>query len=134
MVVPNKIEDLHLETQGWKSHLQFVGDEMYFIEKLLNSYSFEPWTANLFEWMEQCKHGFVQTKKERDSLKKQIIRHGNHLGGIFECAPETCDNSFYERHHQLQHRVSAFLADYLALKTKIYDYVGSVMKRKKPGD
>lgn len=134
MVAGNKIEDLHFEMQGWKSHLQFVDDEMYFIEKLLNSYVFEPWTPNLFERMEQCKQGFLESKKEKDRLKKQIFRHGSHLGGFFECASEACDVSYYEKHHKLQNRVLQYLEDYLELKTKIYNYAGSVLKRRKPGD
>ncbi|WP_083158031.1 hypothetical protein [Allomuricauda sp. CP2A] len=134
MVVQNKIENLHNELQKWKSHLQFIEGEMSFIQKLLNSYVFEPRTPNLFERLEQFKQEFLESKKEKELLKKQIRRHESHLGGIFECTSEICDVSYYEKHNKLQNRILNYLDDYLNLKNKVYSYAGSVLKRRKPVD
>ncbi len=134
MVVENKIEVLHVELQKWKSHLQFIEDEMSFIQKLLNSYVFEPRTPNLFERLEQFKQEFTESKKEKERLKKLICGHESHLGGIFECTSNVCDISYYEKHNKLENRISQFLENYLKLKTKVYDYAGSVLKRRKPVD
>ncbi len=134
MVIQNKIEDLHIELQKWKSHLQFIEDEMSFIQKLLNSYVFEPRTPNLFERLELFKQEFTESKKEKERLKKLICGHESHLGGIFECTSKTCDESYYEKHNKLENRISQFLETYQKLKTKVYDYAGSVLKRRKPVD
>ncbi|MDC6365945.1 MULTISPECIES: hypothetical protein [Flavobacteriaceae] len=114
------------------SHLQFIKDEMTFIEKLLNSYVFEPKTPNLFEKLVLYKEDLQQSKKEQERLTKLIIRQERNLGGIFECTQKICDEAFYERHHKLQDRVLQYFDDYLKLKTELYQYAGSVLKKRKP--
>ena len=132
MVVEKKIEAIHNELQRWKSHLQFIEDEMSFIQKLLNSYVFEPRTPNLFERLEQFKQEFVDSKKEKEKLQKLIHGHESRLGGIFECTSEVCDISYYEKHNKLENRIVHYLEEYVNLKAKVYDYAGSVLKRRKP--
>ena len=134
MVKEKKIEVLHSQLQRWKSHLQFIEDEMTFIEKLLNSYVFEPRTPNLFERLVTYRQELLESKKEKERLKKAVLRHINHLGGIIECTPELCDKSFFHKHHRLQDRVLQYFDDYFKLKTEIYNYAGSVLKRRKPSD
>jgi len=134
MVVENRIEDLHIELQRWKSQLQFIEDEMHFIQKLLNSYVFEPRTPNLFERLEQFKQEFKESKREKERIKKLILGHERHLGGIFECTSEVCDDSYYEKHDGLRNRILEYLDNYLKLKAKVYNYAGSVLKRRKPVD
>ena len=132
MVDENKIEALHLQLQQWLSHLQFIEDEMTFIDKLLNSYVFEPRTPNLFERLELFKQGFMESKKEKNRLAKAIAKHEGHLGGIYECTTETCDEGYYKKHNKLQENVQQYFDDYLGLKTEVYSYAGSVLKRRKP--
>ena len=50
MVRERKIEVMHDDLQNWKSYLRFIEDEMVFIQRLLDSYVFEPRTPNLFGW------------------------------------------------------------------------------------
>lgn len=134
MVVENKIEALHVELQRWKSHLQFIEDEMHFIQKLLNSYVFEPRTPNLFERLEQFKQEFTESRREKERIKKLMLGHERHLGGIFECTSEVCDDSYYKKHEGLRNGILKYLDEYLKLKAKVYNYAGSVLKRRKPVD
>ena len=132
MVEENKIEALHIQLQQWKSHLQFIEDEMAFIERLLNSYVFEPRTPNLFERLEIFKQGFMESKKEKDRLKRAMVKHEGLLGGIYECTSKICDEGYYQKHRKLQDRALQYFDDYLKLKTEVYSYAGSVLKRRKP--
>ncbi|MEZ4811625.1 MAG: hypothetical protein R2819_14795 [Allomuricauda sp.] len=132
MVEENRIEALHIQLQQWKSHLQFIEDETAFIERLLNSYVFEPRTPNLFERLETFKQRFRESKKERERLKRAIIRHEGILGGIYECTSKICDEGYYQKHCELQERVQQYFEDYLKLKTEVYGYAGSILKRRKP--
>lgn len=132
MVKEKKIEVLNSQLQRWKSHLQFIEDEMTFIEKLLNSYVFEPRTPNLFERLVTYRQELLKSKKEKERLKKAVLKHINLLGGIIECTPEICDKNFFQKHHGLQDKVLQYFDDYLKLKTEVYSYAGSVLKRRKP--
>ena len=64
-----KIEELHWELQGWKSKIQFMEDEMLFINRLLNSYVFEPRTPNLFERLELFKEAYKKSKRVKKKIK-----------------------------------------------------------------
>ena len=132
MVKVDKIVDMHGRLINWRSYLQFIGDEMAFIEKLLNSYVFEPRTPNLFEKLEHFKQGFHASKKERDGLLRTIREHEKHLGGMVECNPNEQDASYCEKHRALERSVHDYLEEYLKLKGEVYNYAGSVLKRKKP--
>ena len=132
MVKEHKITEMHTRLLNWRSCLQFIGDEMTFIEKLLNSYVFEPRTPNLFERLELFKRGFKASKKEKEILLTTIKEHEKHLGGLVECTTEECDESFHEKHRNLEATMHHYLEDYLKLKGEVYNYAGSVLKRKKP--
>lgn len=127
-----QIAVMHDELQSWKSYLQFIGDEMAFIQKLLDSYLFEPRTPNLFERLEIFKQHFNTSKKNREVLSKAIKKHENGLGGIFECAQEEWDSHYYEKHLGLKDKITDYLQNYINLKKEVYDYAGSVLKKKKP--
>ncbi|WP_228238512.1 hypothetical protein [Allomuricauda sp. M10] len=134
MVKLGKIGDLHKELQIWNSYLQFIDDEMLFIQRLLNSYVFEPRTPNLFERLEEFKRDFALSKKEKNRLKKAILEHEKHLGGLIECTTDDCDAHYYQKHQTFKDAMTVYIENYLNLKNKVYSYAGSILKRKKPQD
>ncbi|PWL37661.1 hypothetical protein DKG77_15290 [Flagellimonas aquimarina] len=127
-----KMEELHWELQKWKSQIQFIQDEMLFIEGLLKSYVFEPRTPNLFERLEIFKQKFTESKKEKKNLKRLIAIHENNIGGILECTSAKCDLAYYKKHMNLDSMVSKHFDEYLKLKAEVYNYAGAVLKKKKP--
>ncbi|MBR9853304.1 MAG: hypothetical protein GYB37_01835 [Algicola sp.] len=134
MAWERKIEVVHDDLQNWKSYLQFIGDEMMFIQKLLDSYIFEPRTPNLFERLENFKQLFNTTKQARELLLESIKAHENKLGGIFECTQDECDDLYYEKHQGLKINITDYIKSYLNQKKEVYEYAGSVLKKKKPLD
>jgi len=132
MVRERQIEGMHGELQNWNSYLQFIQDEMAFIQKLLDSYVFEPRTPKLFERLETFKQHFNTSKSDRKSLSEIIRNHENALGGIFECTQDECDNHYYEKHQNLKEKVADYIKGYIKLKKEVYNYAGSVLKRKSP--
>lgn len=127
-----KLEELHWDLQKWKSNIQFIEDEMLFINRLLHSYVFEPRTPNLFERLELFKRAYDKSKKEKEDLKRLISKHENTIGGILECTSTICDFAYYKNHEQLCKRITKHFENYLQLKSDIYNYAGAILKRKKP--
>ena len=132
MVRDRQIEVMRGELQNWKSYLQFIEGEMAFIQKLLDSYVFEPRTPKLFERLETFKQHFTISKKERKSLSAIMARHENGLGGIYECTQEECDHHYYEKHQGIKEKFTDYIQRYIKLKKEVYDYAGSVLKRRSP--
>ncbi|WP_318312802.1 hypothetical protein [Flagellimonas crocea] len=132
MIRERKIEIIHDELQDWKSYLQFIEREMVFIKGLINSYMFEPKTEKLFDRLETFKKQFTASRKNKKSLNKAIKEHENGLGGIFECSQAECDNHYYEKHQSLKEEMTDYIKTYIELKNEVYDYAGSILKKRKP--
>lgn len=126
-----RVQELYVELQKWKSYIHFIDDEMRFIDKLLNSYVFEPRTPNLFERLELFKQKFVESKKDKLRIKKLIEYHTGEMGGILECITQTCDSTYCRKHRDFLKKISAYVEDYLRLKSEVYAYAGSVLKNGK---
>ncbi|WP_435625291.1 hypothetical protein [Flagellimonas sp.] len=127
-----KPEELYCDLQKWKSNIEFIDDEMTFINRLLHSYVFEPRTPNLFERLELFKIAYKKSIQEKEKIKELIGKHESTIGGILECASTACDLAYNQKHEELSKRVSKHLANYIKLKSDIYNYAGSILKRKKP--
>jgi hypothetical protein len=63
-----QVEKLHWESFKWKSHFLLMEDELFFIDRLLNSYVFEPNTPNLFERLMEYKTRTKKLKERKDAV------------------------------------------------------------------
>ncbi len=128
-----KIQESHSELQQWQSNIDFIQDEMQFINKLLHSYVFEPRTPNLFERLEQFKKRLLASKENQESLRLEITNHENEIGGIMECSSlPISDSEYCKKHEALKEKMLRYLEDYHTLKSAIYAYAGSILKQRKP--
>lgn len=127
-----KVDLLHWDVRRWKSILRFMQDEMLFIDRLLNSYVFEPNTPNLFERLQDYRLRLKAAEKIKAKVMQQISGHKNNLGGMLECKDEACDLGFYQRHDMLEAEVVSCVENFQNLKAEIFNYAGSILKKRKP--
>jgi hypothetical protein len=127
----SKLEDLHWDTQEWKSTLQFNEGEVQFLERLLESHVFEANTPNLFERLQEYKEKLKQIRAKNDMLQLQISNHENNLGGILECTDTVCDLQYYQTHNLLNVEVNLFVETFQELKSEIFNYAGGMLKKRK---
>lgn len=127
-----KVEELHWEIQQWKSHFQFLDDELTFIERLLGSYVFQPNTPNLFERLQEYKIKIQKLETTKKKVRDYISAHENTLGGMLECMDSACDLAFYRKHDKLQLKVDDCFTEFQELKSKIFNYAGGILKKRKP--
>jgi hypothetical protein len=129
-----KVEELYRDTKRWKSSFQFTANEMLFLERLLNSYVFEPNTPNLFERLLDYQERLKRTISKKTEVTDRIRKHENKLGGMLECTDSSCDLEYYRKHEQLKAEVVSFCEDFRQLKTEIFNYAGGILKKRKPTD
>lgn len=127
-----KVEELHRDSQHWKSLLRLMQDEILFIDRLLNSYVFEPNTPDLFERLTNYKERIEKIKTHQTVLRKAISKHENDLGGMLECRNRECDLGYYKRHNELKEMVASCTDVFQNLKTEIFNYAGGILKKRKP--
>ena len=127
-----KLDDLHGQIQQWKSNLQFMDDEIIFINHLLDSYAFQPNTPNLFERIQDYKTRLKNTTLERKEVQRRISKHDSILGGILECTDAQCDLNYYRKQDKLQTEVDSCLDNFKQLKSEIFNYASGILKSRKP--
>lgn len=127
-----KVEELHWELQQWKSQFQFMQDETTFIGSLLDSYAFQPNTPNLFERLQDYKSDIAKITATKEELRKHISTHENELGGMLESTDVSRDLNYYREHDQLKAKIDTFFEGFKTLKSEIFNYTGSILKKQKP--
>lgn len=127
-----KVDELHWDARHWKSTLRFMQDEILFIDRLLNSYVFEPNTPNLFERLQNYRQRLKTAKSKKTEVIQQILKHESNLGGMLECKDEACDLGFYKKHNRLKAEVVTAVEDFQNLKAEIFNYAGGILKKRKP--
>lgn len=127
-----KVARLHMELKQWKSNLYFIRDEMIFIERLLNSYVFQPNTPNLFERIQDYLYRLKKVEQKREKFVALIGHHENDLGGMLECKDDNCDSYYYRRHDALKAEVVQCSHIFQELKSEIFNYAGGILKKRKP--
>jgi chaperonin cofactor prefoldin len=127
-----KVEELHWEIQKWKSHFQFLDDEIAFIAGLLNKYVFQPNTPNLFERLQDYQKRIKNVETTKKEIRNQISKHENTLGGMLECTDSACDLTYYRKHERLKTKVDTCITEFQELKSEIFNYAGGILKRRKP--
>ncbi|WP_298541391.1 hypothetical protein [uncultured Aquimarina sp.] len=130
-IVNKDLRDIHFDTLESKSSLQFIDDEVLFINQLLHSYVFEPTTPNLFERLQEFKQEINNVKKEIEELNEEIRKHESELGGMLECDTISCDHYYYEEHKSLKNRFNAFYRNFRKLKSEVFSYAGGILKNNK---
>jgi hypothetical protein len=98
----------------------------------LGSYVFQPNTANLFERLQKCNLGIQKIETTKNKVRNTISTHENTLGGMLECMDSACDLAYYKRHDKLQKKVDDCFAEFQKLKSKVFDYAGGILKKRKP--
>ena len=129
-----KIEELHCESKIWKSNLYLVQDEILFIDRLLNSYVFEPNTPNLFERLQGFLLYLKKANDNKSKLLKHVENHENDLGGMLECTNETGDLNYYQKHNFIRAEVTDFLEKFKDLKSEVFNYAGGILKKRRPAN
>ena len=128
----NEVEELHWESTTWKSQFLHMEDELLFIERLLNSYVFEPNTPNLFERLMDYKSRIKEVCKRKDEVVTTLSEHESQLGGMLERDDRFCDQVYFGKHDEIKSEVKECLGDFQNLKAEIFNYAGSILRKHKP--
>ena len=125
-----KMDWLHWHIQHWKSDLQFMGDEIKFIDQLLNSNIFDSNTLNLFERLQDYLGRSNGFKLRKIKLEELISKHENRLGTLMDTKENMLLGAYYQKHDDLEMEVLACTDDFKSLKAEIFSYVGGTLKRR----
>ncbi|WP_421811576.1 hypothetical protein [Flagellimonas sp.] len=125
-------EELHEESKKWSSELHFARDEQKFLNQMVKDYTLDIIDSDMFKTIQPVVESLNKSEKDLVDLFKKVQLHGNQLQIMLDQVnQEKMEQAYLETHSEFGREVEDFFVKYRDSKTKIFDIVSNVIKRKK---
>jgi hypothetical protein len=117
---------LHFESREWLSKIEFWKDELRFFNNLLLKNKSSKEKNNIYEDMLIMLDN-IQTDSFEE-LKRRITSHEKVLSDIEKSENMISDESYREKHREIQNLMSSFESDLKAFKKLVFKYEKKLLK------
>lgn len=124
------IEELHNDSKIWISEINFINDEMRFLEYLLSSKYIDFLSSGLYKKIEIYVKKMSEEKESGKILLELILKQENILSHLIKNDSVTGNKNFLETHEKLDIEIDEYVKKYKRLKKQIFEIVEKVMKKK----
>ncbi|MBO0340446.1 MAG: hypothetical protein ACTHOM_10280 [Allomuricauda sp.] len=125
-------EELHEESKKWFSELKFAKDEQKFLNNMVKDYTLDIIDSDMFKTVQPVVESLNRSEKDLVDLFKKVQLHENQLQiMVDEVDQEKMEAAYLDTHNDLAMEVQDYFEKYRDSKTKIFDIVSNVIKRKK---
>lgn len=125
-------EELHEESKKWTSELKFARDEQKFLNHMVKDYTLDIIDSDMFKTLQPVVESLNKSEKDLVELFKKVQLHENQLQiMVDEVNQERMEEAYLDTHSDLGREVEDYFVNYRDSKTKIFDIVSNVIKRKK---
>ena len=124
------VDELHNDSRLWISEINFVNDEMRFLDQLLSSNYIDFLDSGLDKKIEVLAITISHKKKLGDTLLKLIKDHEKILSDLIETNSVTSNKNYLETHKNFERKINTYLSEYKELKKEIFKIVEDVMRKK----
>ena len=123
-------EELHDDSKNWFSEIDFVNDELRFLDHLLGSNYIDFKEFGLDTKIEKIVINLKVEKNKGITLKKLIQEHERTLSHLINSDSDTGNANYMDVHKKLEFEMILFTKKYKKLKREIFSIVENVMERK----
>jgi len=124
------IEEIHNDSKLWLSEIDFIKDEVRFLNHLLSSNYIDFLEAGLRKEIDILVKKIEDEKAIGISLYKQIKNHRKVLSNLIEIKSVTSNTNYLEKHKKIEREMSIFSKKYKKLKRTIFKIIGTIMRKK----
>ena len=125
-------EELHEESKKWFSELKFAKDEQKFLNNMVKDYTLDIIDSDMFKTVQPVVDSLNKSEKDLVDLFKKVQLHENQLQiMVDEVNQEKMEAAYLDTHNDLAMEVHDYFEKYRDSKSKIFDIVSNVIKRKK---
>lgn len=125
-------EELHYNSQNWMSKLSFAKDEQRFLQNLVKDYTLDLLDSKIFNDVQFAVNELKEAQDEIIELFKKIELHKNQLQIMVDDVDQLkMEEAYVDTHMSLTIEVNNYFKKYETIKTKIFDIISSVMKKRK---
>lgn len=123
-------EELHDDSQYWLSEIDFVYDEMRFLDQLLGSNYIDFLENDLEEKAKQLTDSMRAEKETGAELRTLIREHEKTLGDLIKTNSVSSNTHFIDIHKKLEFEMMLFFKKYKKIKRQIFEVVENIMRKK----
>lgn len=125
-------EELHEESKKWLSELNFSKDEQDFLNNMVKDYTLDIIDSDMFNAVQPVVEILNKSEKEVEEILKKVRLHENQLQIMVDDVNQNrMENAYLDTHADLDKELGRYFKNYREAKTKIFDIVSQVIKRKK---
>lgn len=124
------VEELHHDTLTWKSEINFIIDEMHFLEHLLGSKFIDLIHSGLYKRIESLVNKITDEKNSGKVLIRLILDQERILSNLIKNESDTSNKNFLEKHHKFEVEMVDYVKKYKRIKKQIFEIVEKVMRDK----
>jgi hypothetical protein len=123
-------DELHHDYKLWVSEINFIKDEIRFLEHLLSENYIDFLAAGLHEKIEESVKQISVEKNIGTTLQELINSQEKTLAELIKRENVTSNKNYLESHKKLEIEVNNYINKYKALKQNVFKVVENVMKKK----
>ncbi len=125
-------EELHGQSQNWISILNFSKDEQKFLDNLITNFTLDLLDSKVFNKVQKAIIELRDVENEFTQLFKKVKLHGSQLQIMVDDVDQLkMEEAYLVTHKNLTIEIHKYLAKYQSVKTKIFNIVSSVIRKKK---
>lgn len=125
-------EEMHEGSMLWFSELRFIRDEQFFLNNLVQSFTLQLISSNIYKESKQIIKRLQQAQKNIVPLFKKVQTHENQLEIIVDDVNQLkMEKAYLETHEELQIAMNDYTLHYCEIKEQLFKLLTSIMKKDK---
>ena len=124
------IEELHNDSRNWITEIDFIHDEMRFLEHLLSSSYIDFLEQGYQDKINNIVLKIFNEKGAGKTLKNLIYKHEKTLSDLILTNSVLSNKNYLQTHKKFEREINIFLRKYKALKKEVFDIVENIIRIK----
>jgi len=124
------VEELHNDSRNWITEIDFIHDEMRFLENLLGSSYIDFLEQGYQDKINNIILKISNEKGAGKTLKNLIYNHDKTLSDLIQTNSVLSNKNYLQTHKKFEREINIFLRKYKALKKDVFDIVENIIRIK----
>ena len=124
------VQELHTDSKNWISEIQFINDEIRFLDHLLSEKYIDCLDVGLFKKIKTLIIQIAEEKKASQALQEVIQKHETTLSNLIAKNSVESNKNYLYTHQNIAKEIYSFTKKYKNIKKDIFANVETAMKQR----
>ena len=124
-------QELHALTSHWQSDIVFFGDELRFIDILIDKYFTSLVDKENIAVTKDVAAKLTDIRKTHESLYQKVLKHLRHIENLMVDPFASDASAFRNEHQMLEDELVAFVKGFRDIKNRVFQLTDRIAKTEK---